>query len=204
MTPRPDLSNDAVIVETADGELSVFARPRYRNRTVVMIVIGVALSLLPMVELPQQLRRYFYYHMSDVGYLVQSLFCVIPFLLVLGVLAMVLIRLRRPRGLIIRMGTVTLFTPDDTTSRHEFALSSLNGALLAWRGSADAVDLQLTRRRGFPIKVLRGYRSEEIGHVVDLLNDMVKSDRSFAFEVVLRPQATSRPPPLPPSPVDPL
>jgi hypothetical protein len=83
-----------------------------------------------------------------------------------------------------------------------FELNNLNGASLVRSVSSDRVDLQLARRRGLSINVFRGYSYAEIGHVVDLLNDLVNDDRSFAFEVIVRPRANLVPPAIPQPPPD--
>jgi len=198
MTPRPDLSNDAVAVETGDAELSVYAFPRYRGRTFVMTVLGTILSLTPLLYIGKPLNRYFH-RGHRLGDIVEPMMYGIPFVLAMAVLANVLFRIRRPRGIKIQLGSVTLDTPDDAISRHTFELNNLDGAALVRQMSSDMVDLQLRRRRGLPVNVFRGYRFNQIGHVVDLINDMVNDDRSFAFEVIVPPPAV-RPPPLPQSP----
>jgi len=183
MTPRPDLSNHAVTVEAGDAELSCIANPRYSGPTFIAAAVGTGLSMLPMLYVGAAITRYIRRgrHFED---LVEPLLYGVPFLLAMAVLINVLIRLRRPRGIRIQMGVVTLFTPDDPISKHVFELNNLDGAALVRSRGGSAVDLQLTRRRGLAVTILRGYSFGEIGHVVDLVNAMVNDDRSFAFEVI--------------------
>jgi len=86
MTPRPDLSNDAVAVETGDAELSVYAFPRYRGRTFVMTVLGTILSLTPLMYIGKPLDRY-YHRGHRVGDIVEPMMYGIPFVLAMAVLA---------------------------------------------------------------------------------------------------------------------
>jgi hypothetical protein len=119
MTPRPDLTNHAIVVETGDAQLSVYARPRYRGRNFVLTVVGAALSLTPLMFVGKSLTRFTRrgMHLED---LVEPAMYGVPFLLAMAVLVNVLIRIRRPRGLIIHQGVVKLDTPDDAISRHTF------------------------------------------------------------------------------------
>ncbi len=191
MQPRPDLSNHAVTVETADAEVSCFARPRYLGSTLVATLIGVALSFLPLIYLSPTVKHLVQrVRIGKVEFyeLFVLLLCVTPSLLAMAVLVNVLIRLRRPRGFTIQLGVVTVFTPDDGISRQVFELNNLKGATLSRSLTSNSVVLHFTRRRGLAINVLRNYTYAEIGHIVDLVNLMVTDERSFAFEVIPLPR----------------
>lgn len=199
MTPRHDLSNHAVTIERGEKELSCMARYRYLTRTTVSMAIGLLLCMLPMLSIPEAIKNYSRRHVvADLAFTL--ILAIAPFLLGLLVLIVVLLRQRLPRGIVLRAGVVTLYTPDDTISRQVHELNNLTGAALVRSWSIGKVDVQISFRRGFAVKLFRGYAYTEIGHIVDLINGFIISDRSFAFEVIPLAKAVTQAQPIAPLP----
>ena len=116
-----------------------------------------------------------------------------------------MLRLRAPCGIDITRGEVIVYTPDDTTLEHRFALVELKAAEM--RSSAKIshlADLILYRRSGGRVAAVRWVAPGQLSPVIDRINALLLIDRFYGFEVVvpdvqyeLTERPTARPPPIP-------
>lgn len=182
MTPRRDLSNEAIAIETGDRGVRCIARPRRQWVALVigLIVVGFSATLPRMAERSFQRVAMGKAEPDD---LIAVCVAIAPTVAGVAVLASVLYRIRRRRSVEIIDGTVTLHTPDSTTGRHVFDLNNLKGATLV--DTAGGATLTIERRRGGrAVPVFLNYEPALLAAAVDVINSQVVDNQFHAFEVI--------------------
>lgn len=181
--PRPDLSNDAVTIETAPAALRVMGRPKLSWVVVAVgAVVGVFSLLLVVATAVRPMRR-FQRGVMDLQDLIPLVIAALPLLAWIGLGAMVVLRWRRPGGIEIRDAVVTLHAPDSSRPLHVFDLSDLRGARVSGIGDG-AASLLIERRRGPAVQLLPGHQAASLYTAVDAINAMVIDNVYHAFEVI--------------------
>jgi hypothetical protein len=181
--PRPDLSNDDVLIETGDGELRVMGRPKLSWVIVLVgLLVGLFSVFLLIVSAERPLQRLLRGR-RDPEDLLPLFLAALPLLAWVGLAVMILIRWRRPRGIEIRDAVVTLHTPDASPAMHVFDQSDLAGTRVSGGGQHGAC-LLIQRRRAREVQLLPGHQPESLYTAVDAINSMVIDNVYHAFEVI--------------------
>ena len=179
-----DFSNPQIVLRVCPDSLYCFARPRRQLQTLALGSVGLLLSLTPLIG-AERMLRHIVAHRFGSGDLLGITVLLTPFIAGVLVFIQFMRTLRRPRGIELREGIVTLHTPDSPVSRHQFERVNLDGAKLVRNPTGDT-DLKILRRRSSAVIVLRNYSAFALGPAVDAINSLVVDDRHTAFEVILR------------------
>jgi hypothetical protein len=190
MQPNADLSNTAIVIETADNGVRCFARPRGQPMTLVIGALVLAFSACMPFMIQSSYSRVLKGRFDETD-VISIFLSLLPAGLTVAVLASVIWRLRRQRGVEIIDGTVTLHTPDLPIGRHVFDLKELKGATLGGLTS-NGTTLVIERRDARSVLVFSGYQSDDLTPALAAINRMVMDIRFHGFEVI--PVAQVAPP----------
>jgi len=188
--------NDIFDIVSDGKSMTCLAWPRAPIALVAMTVIVALAGILPAWWIVRGLLdRHDQFENVASGIAVG-----IPIGLALPVLLVMVRRAKLKRGVEIVDGTVTLFTPDSTRSRHQFDLNQLKGATLT--GTGGTATLRIELRRGGSIPVFIGFPSTALGRAMDAINSMVIDNRYHGFEVIAKVHTEPTTLPSPVLPVD--
>ena len=178
-------------IESTPERLRCVGKVQYPLHLIVRSGAAIVASAVPLLFAVSAFNKYLI-NPNKTELLVEIAIYFVPLLLVGCVLIGMFRRHRRTRGLTIEDATVTLFTPDDAIQQHRFDLSYLGGASLV--AAAGMVDVEIQRRNGRPVRILRGHSAASLAAVVDQVNARVIANRSHAFEVIPLATPISRQP----------
>ena len=186
-TPRPDLSNHAITIETGEHECRIIANPRGQWMVVILGLAVLGIAILPLTQskaVSRWIKRERKPSSDDIVSLAVE---TLPMVAAATTFAMVWARRRQMRAVQIIEGIVTVHTPDLPVSVHRFERSNLAGAQL--HTGASGTELRVQRRNGAAIAAFTNYRARDLGDAVDTINSLVIANRHYGFEVILTPQS---------------
>jgi hypothetical protein len=188
-TPRPDLSNHAIAIETGEHECKVVANVRGQLGVLFLAMVVVAITLLPIVQSRAVERWNKGQRKPSRDDLEGLALTTLPLVIAVTTFAMVFARRSQVRAVQVIEGVVTVFTPDLPVGVHRFERSNLAGAQL--HTSQRGTELRIHRRSGLAIPVFSGYRARDLGPAVDVINSLVTATRYYGFEVILTKPAAA-------------
>lgn len=158
----------------------------------------VALMAIPLVSLWSTALREFNRPQGSPIDLIVVLIYVALLVTVLVIVGLTMARRRKRRGVTIKDGIVTVYTPDTPTSQHVFGRVDLKGVEL--RGTPRGACV-IHRHVGASIVTMNGLPAVELAQAALTLNAMVMDTRHKGFDVLASmtraPLPTNMPPLLP-------